>query len=89
MLGTAYNYDIQFLPSDEHGNADGLSRPVPYKNIKDTSPATLFNILQVNTIPVNSDLLKRAIAVDPVLSKVQGGWPHHVSPDLKPFFDKI
>ena len=93
LILTAYNYDIQFRPSDKHGNADGLSRlPVPYKDINDTSPATLFNILQVNTIPVNPDLLKRATAVDPVLSKVlryvQGGWPHHVSPDLKPFFQR-
>ena len=49
-------------------------------------------VLQVNTLPVNSDLLKRATAVDPVLSKVlryvQGGWPHNVSPDLKPFFQR-
>ena len=52
----------------------------------------LMYVLQVNTLPVNSDLLKRATAVDPVLSKVlryvQGGWPHNVSPDLKPFFQR-
>ena len=92
LILTAYNYDIRFRPSNKHGNTDGLSRlPVPYKDINDTSPATLFNVLQVNTLPVNSDLLKRATAVDPVLSKVlryvQGGWPHNVNPDLKPFFN--
>ena len=45
LILTAYNYDIQFRPSDKHGNADGLSRlPVPYKDINDTSPATSYLI---------------------------------------------
>ena len=56
------------------------------------SPATLFDILQVNQLPVNPDQLKQAMAVDPVLSKVlryvQGGWPQHVSPELKPFYQR-
>ena len=91
LILTAYNYDTQYCPSDKHGNANGLSRlPVPCKHHCDMSPATLFNILQVNQLPVNPDRLKQAMAVDPVLSKVlryvQGGWPQHVSPELKPFY---
>ena len=71
LILTAYNYEIQFQPSTKHGNADGLSRlPLPSKELEDTSPATLFNVLQVNTLPVNADVLKRATAIDPVLSKV-------------------
>ena len=31
LILTAYNYDIQYCPSDKHENADGLSRlPVPF-----------------------------------------------------------
>ena len=56
LILTAYNYDIQYCPSDKHGNADSLSRlPVPCKHHCDMSPATLFNILQVNQLPVNPD----------------------------------
>ena len=75
LILTAYNYDIQFQPSIEHGNADGLSwLPMPSTESEDTSPATLFNASQVNTLPVNANLLKRATSINPVLSKVL----HHV-----------
>ena len=86
----AYNYDIQFQPSFNHGNADGLSHlPVPSRESDNTSAATLFNVSQVNTVLVNANLLRKATSIDQVLSKVlrfvQRGWPVHVSPNLKPF----
>ena len=47
----------------KHGNADGLSLLyLPSTESEDTSPATLFNVSQVNTLPVNADLLKRDTA---------------------------
>ena len=90
LILTAYNYDIQFQPSFNHGNADGLSHlPVPSRESDNTSAATLFNVSQVNTVLVNANLLRKATSIDQVLSKVlhfvQRGWPVHVSPNLKPF----
>ena len=44
--------------------------PVPSTESEDTSLTTLFNVLHVNTLPANANFLRKATAIDPVLSKV-------------------
>ena len=91
----AYQYHLEFRPTIAHGNADAFSRlPLPIKEPEDNSTvvATIFNLGQIDLLPVDADQLRRATAADPVLSKVvlytQRGWPPHVGPTLQPYFHR-
>ena len=78
---SAYRYDIEFRPTTEHGNADGLSHlPLPEGQLEEScSDPTVFNIFQIESLPVNITKLRVATAADRVLSKVhcyvKSGWP--------------
>ena len=92
LLLAGYNYRIVFRPTQAHANADSLSRlPLPHSE-KDTKvpDAKLFNIQQIETLPVTSAQLKTATNRDPILSKVlrytKRGWPTEVPDTLKPFW---
>ena len=94
ILLSAYDYDICYKPTNDHGNADGLSRlPLPTTNpTPDSTGASTFNIGQVQALPVTSQDIRNATRRDPVLSKVyryvEKGWPSQVDEELKPFKDK-
>ena len=81
---TAYSYDIQFRPTDDHGNADGLSRlPLHYVSpLGYTSEPTIFNLCQIDSLPVTATKLAMATRTDKVLSRVYQyvirGWPWEV-----------
>ena len=50
---SAYQYDISYKPSLEHGNADGLSRlPLPTSGSQSEGAIHLFNIGQIQSLPV-------------------------------------
>jgi len=90
----AYEYDIQFRPTDEHCNADGFSRlpmPVP-EPVQDVAPSTVFNLTQIACLPVDADDLRKATREDTLLSRVltytQNGWPSTVDAELKPYSTK-
>ena len=60
LLLAGYNYRIVFRPTQAHANADSLSRlPLPHteKDAKVPDPK-LFNIQQIETLPVTSAQLK-------------------------------
>ena len=70
---------------------DGFSR-LPLQdesNLEYLSATSIFNLSQIELLPVDSDKLKRATQTDPCLSKVvtytQRGWPDKVDPELEPF----
>ena len=92
LLLSAYQYDIEFKPTQEHGNADGLSR-LPLKTLTLSEPpvseATVFNIAQVDSLPVTVSQVEAATRSDPVLSRVlrytRTGWPVKVQEELKPY----
>ena len=52
----------------------------------------VFNVSQLQSLPVNVRQLRAATLSDPILSKVfrytRGGWPSHVQQALRPFYDK-
>ena len=88
---SAYLYNIEFQPTDQHANADGLSRlPMPDTDLGEASAdPTVFNISQLQALPVNVTKLRTATAADPLLSKVyrytRSGWPEQIPDALRPF----
>lgn len=91
---SAYRYDIEFRPTGEHGNADGLSRlPIPGTVSRDIDAGPqVFNVSQMQSLPVNVRQLRAATSTDPLLSKVyrytRGSWPQHIPQCLRPFSDR-
>lgn len=93
VLLSAYRYEIEFRPTGAHANADGLSR-LPLTNISPedtTSDTKIFNVSQMEALPVTTRQLRVATCTDSVLHKVfrytQDSWPRKVSHDLQPYFN--
>jgi len=66
----AHKYTIQYRSTKAHANADALSR-LPLKSTGSnecTSDADLFNVCQIEALPITSLQLKQATSRDPVLS---------------------
>ena len=91
---SAYTYKIEFQPTGDHANADGLSR-LPLRIIPPDDPNAdprVFNLSQMEALPVTVCQLRAATASDRLLSKVyrytKGNWPHNVPADLRPFFTR-
>ena len=81
LILSAYSYEIEFRPTDCHANADGLSR-LPLSTTLtdgDSSEPHVFNISQMESLPVTRTQLRQATRNDQVLSQVlqymQKGWP--------------
>ena len=87
---SAYKYEIQFRPTGDHGNADGLSRRVVPEST--SADPKIFNVSQMEALPVNVRQLRAATTSDRTLSKVfrytQSGWPHQIPQKLKHFADR-
>ena len=91
MQLAAYDYDIRYKPTADHGNADCLSRlPLPSAAPScNTHGSTTFNIGQVQSLPVTAREIQKATRRDATLGKVyryvQEGWPSQVADELKPY----
>ena len=88
LLLSAYSYTVEFKPTQQHANADGLSRlPLPGSN-PPTEPE-FFVIGQLQALPVTTERLQTATRQDQLLSRVhqyvREGWPVDFKPELKPF----
>ena len=94
LLLSAYNYEIQYKSTDTHSNADGLSRlPLPtLGSDKGGEGIHIFNVSQLQSLPVTCKNVRQATKNDPCLSKVlrymRDGWPSHIPSDLKPFYNR-
>lgn len=92
LILAAYQYDIQYKSSEQHGNCDSLSRlPLPAGSSKEETFEGVF-CLDLG-LPVSSQEIATATKVDSILSRVfdftLNGWPAHVTDtDLQPFFDR-
>ena len=96
---SAYTYDIEYKPTQEHGNADMLSRlPVgPDTTFDTTSFSTVVNMIQDEQLkhsPVVAADVQKATKDDRILTQVTNymlnGWPRvkkHLSKELQPYFD--
>ena len=95
ILLSAYEYDLEFRPTAQHANADGLSR-LPLSIIADAGTATsdsdVFNVGQIEALPVTAMQLRKVTRQDPILSKVvtftRNGWPSIVPENLKPYWTR-
>ena len=91
LLLSAHKYQVEFRPTEKHANADGLSRlPLTLKGGEGSSSEPgLFNVNQINALPVTARVIQGATRKDPQLSAVlrftQRGWPAQVPEELKPF----
>ena len=67
LLLSAHKYQVEFRPTEKHANADGLSRlPVTLKGGEGSSSEPgLFNVNQINALPVTSKVIQGATRKDP------------------------
>ena len=94
IILSAYKYNIEFRPTQSHANADGLSL-LPMKESSPegrSSEPQLFNISQIESLPVTSAQLQQATNRDILLSKVvsytKRGWPNQIGEALRPFWNR-
>ena len=90
----AYQYNIKFKPTTQHGNgngnADAMSRlPLPEVGTSECDATSELVVGQIAALPVTSQKLATCTRKDPLLSRVRmyirEGWPVTPMPALKPF----
>ena len=91
LILSAYSYTIEFRPTKQHANADGLSRlPLGTRREAALDCIETFMIGQIQAMPVTAEQVQAATRRDPVLSQVfryvQNGWPATVNDKYKPFY---
>ena len=90
-----HDYDIEYKSSKSHANCDGLSR-LPYsqsEDLPDSGSVELYNLSQIDSLPVSASDVKRETRRDPTLSKVLdftlNGWTDKPQDErLKPFYTR-
>ena len=91
LLLSAYDYVICYKSTREHSNADGLSRlPLPADpSSLPKDGVTVFNVGQVQALPVTFQHIQTATRRDPAMSKVINyvlkGWPTKVPEIVQPY----
>ena len=91
IILASYNYELEFRPTQEHCNADALSRlPLPRpQHIESSCDPSVFNIRQIKSLPLTFRSIQRATQSDPILKQVYQyttkGWPNGIPDTLKPY----
>ena len=93
IILSTYSYEIQFKPTDDHANADALSRlPLPHRVTSELAEISCFIVGQIESLPVTAERLVTYTRQDPLLSKVvqftRLGWPQVVPEEAKPFWTR-
>uniref|UniRef100_A0A8C9TGR2 Gypsy retrotransposon integrase-like protein 1 n=1 Tax=Scleropages formosus TaxID=113540 RepID=A0A8C9TGR2_SCLFO len=92
LILSAYKYEIQYKRSEQHGNADALSRlPMNDDNAIRSNP--VYKVSYLEELPVTANQIAQETEADSVLKRVKEhvmcGWPKHISEEvLKPYFSK-
>ena len=92
IMLAAYSYEIEYKSTQHHANADSLSR-LPLKVTDNPmDEINIFNIAQVEAMPVTAEQVATATKKDPLLSQVyrytQSGWPTDVDDVLLPHWNR-
>ena len=95
LLLAAYQYDIEYRSTAKHANADCLSRlPINIdKPDEGVDEVKLINLLQIESLPLNVDHVRKATQTDPILSRVleytMTGWPDkQTAPEITQYFNE-
>ena len=88
LLLASHSYDIQYKRTQDHSNADSLSR-LPLQSQPSAMDGT-FTVGQIQALPTTVDHIVKETQYDTVLRKVYQyvvqGWPEEETPDeLQPF----
>lgn len=68
----AFNFDIKYRKSEEHGNADGFSRlPIQEKRTGNYDTVDIFQIENLETLPVTAKSIREETNNDKLLRKVR------------------
>ena len=91
LILQAYPYDIEYRKSEQHANADMLSR-LPNPDETESKESSIYNVSFVDDIPVSAINIATETRKDTILAQVceyvMAGWPNHVSYELKLYFMK-
>ena len=93
LLLSAYTYDISYKPTKLHGSADAMSRlPLSInEKIGGVCFDSIFNLGQLEALPLTAKQLALATCIECILSKVlrhtQTSWPSSVPHKHKPYFN--
>ena len=97
---SAYDYEVRYQPSAQHGNADALSRlPLDHDEALESDEeeeiVCAIEEQQLDKLPLRGKDIKKATERDPVLSQAFNytlhGWPDFeraVPKNVKPYFHK-
>ncbi|UYV63174.1 K02A2.6-like, partial [Cordylochernes scorpioides] len=91
LILSAYTYDIRFRRTQDHGNADLLSRfPVGCEEIPRLN--NVYALSYVEELPITAEEIATKTEKDEVLSLAkfytQQGWPEKVADHLRPYFQR-
>ncbi|UYV74269.1 K02A2.6-like, partial [Cordylochernes scorpioides] len=91
LILSAYTYDIKFRRTQDHGNADLLSRfPVGCEEIPRLN--NVYALSFVEELPITAEEIAKETEKDEVLSLAkfytQQGWPEKVADHLRPYFQR-
>ena len=86
-----FNYSIEYKNTTQHGNADGLSRlPVTRDSETTVDPVEIFQMSQIDILPISVDMIRQATQRDPDLSHVlehtKQGWSTKCEEELEPYY---
>ena len=88
-----HDYEIEYKSSKAIANADGLSRlPCPTtEEIEESDPVEIYNLSQIDSLPVSANDIKRETRRDTITSKVLdlvlNGWTQKPQDEqLKPYY---
>ena len=91
LLLSAYTYDIEIKYTQDHGNADGLSR-LPQGEGQPPFTNSAFVIGQIQALLVTAEKLEAATRQDPILSQlnhfVREGWLTNIAEEYRPFRER-
>jgi hypothetical protein len=90
LILMSYNYEIVYRKSEDHANADFLSR-MPTTEAKSSLEQEINYFSYTDVLPVTAMEIRNGTLKDPVLSKVYdftlNGWPDWMpSDELKPYY---
>ena len=88
---SAYSYNIEYKSTSQHANAHSLSRLPVQSNATPEDAANVFNVTQIEALPLTSHQVAAATKENPLLSQafcyVQSSWSTEVAQDLLPHWN--